>query len=198
MAHGCPCNNSVVTHSHDCLQQIHVFHDKWAWKLVQLARLIPEFNLTNGLLYMLWCYIHYARVCYARDCSKYEDFLFRGSLLVSKLLKQGYSSRKLQTTFRNYYCHHTDIVHNFDTFRSVTYVEGVVRQLWLRTGFLFFSPRIVTGATCGAGNAHSFRNKWFHPLIIYTLHTLSVQGLCLRIHWKSLTAFINTYILFIW
>ena len=29
---------------------------------------------------------------YARICSKYEDFLFRGSILVSKLLKQGYSS----------------------------------------------------------------------------------------------------------
>ena len=33
--------------------------------------------------------IHYARVCL-----QYEDFLFRGSILVSKLLKQGYSSRK--------------------------------------------------------------------------------------------------------
>ena len=34
-------------------------------------------------------------ICYARVCSKYEDFLFRGSILVSKLLKQGYSSQKL-------------------------------------------------------------------------------------------------------
>ena len=31
--------------------------------------------------------IHYDRVC-----SKYEDFMFRGSILVSRLLKQGYSS----------------------------------------------------------------------------------------------------------
>ena len=39
---------------------------------------------------------------YARVCSKYEDILFRGYILVSKLLKQGYSARKLQTTFRKF------------------------------------------------------------------------------------------------
>ena len=46
---------------------------------------------------------------HARVCSKYEVFLFRGSILVSKLLKQGYSSRLLfedamiviQTLFTN-------------------------------------------------------------------------------------------------
>ena len=32
---------------------------------------------------------------YARVCSKYEDFLFRGSTLVSKLLRQGYSNFRL-------------------------------------------------------------------------------------------------------
>ena len=51
----------------------------------------------------------------ARVCSKYENVLFRGSILVSKLLKQGYSSRKLQTTFRKCYGRHTDLVHKFDT-----------------------------------------------------------------------------------
>ena len=56
---------------------------------------------------------------YARVCSKYEDFLFWGSILVSKLLKQGYSSRKFQTIFRKLYGRHTDLVHKFDT--SVTY-----------------------------------------------------------------------------
>ena len=54
---------------------------------------------------------------YARVCSKYEDFLFKGSILISKLLKQIslYSSRKLQTTFRKFYGRHTDIVHKFYT-----------------------------------------------------------------------------------
>ena len=41
--------------------------------------------------------IRYARVCL-------KDFLFRGSILVSKLLKQGYSSHKLQTGFIGMVC----------------------------------------------------------------------------------------------
>ena len=52
---------------------------------------------------------------YARACSKYEDFLFRGSILVSKLLKQGYSSRKHKTTFRKFYDRHTYLVYKYDT-----------------------------------------------------------------------------------
>ena len=53
---------------------------------------------------------------YARVCSKYEDFLFRGSIPISKLLKQGYSSRNsFQTTFRKFYGRHTDLVNKFDT-----------------------------------------------------------------------------------
>ena len=40
---------------------------------------------------------------YAGVCSKYEDILFKGSILVAKLVKQGYSSHKLQTTFRKLY-----------------------------------------------------------------------------------------------
>ena len=54
-------------------------------------------------------------ICYARVCSKYEDFLCRESIMVSKLLKQGYSSRKLQTTFRKFDGHQADLVHKFDT-----------------------------------------------------------------------------------
>ena len=34
---------------------------------------------------------------HAPVCSKYEDFRFRGYILVSNLLKEGYSSRKLHT-----------------------------------------------------------------------------------------------------
>ena len=32
---------------------------------------------------------------YQRTCAQYEDFLFRGSIMVSMLLKQGYSSEIL-------------------------------------------------------------------------------------------------------
>ena len=69
---------------------------------------------------------------YARVGSKYEDFLFRESILVTKLLKQGYSSR---TTFRKLYGGHTDhtIWH-----LCVTYVEWSVHWLWHMTGFQLF------------------------------------------------------------
>ena len=39
---------------------------------------------------------------YARVCSRYNDFLYRGSILTSKLLKQGYSVEKLKTAFRKF------------------------------------------------------------------------------------------------
>ena len=54
-------------------------------------------------------------IYYDRVCSKYEDFLFRVSILVSKLLKQIYSSQKLQTIFLKFYGRHTDLVHKFVT-----------------------------------------------------------------------------------
>ena len=53
---------------------------------------------------------------YARVCSKYEDFLCRGSILVSK--KQGYSSRKLLITFPKLNGSHTYLVHKLDTYVS--------------------------------------------------------------------------------
>ena len=58
-------------------------------------------------------------------------------------------------TFRQSYGRHT----NLDQF-CVTYVEGF-GDTWLGSSCFGY---IVTGATCGAGNAHSFRNTWFHPL----------------------------------
>ena len=66
---------------------------------------------------------------------------------------------------------------------------------------------IVTCAACGAGNAHSFRNTWFHSFwgvhdfthslyIHYIWLNLSVLGLCLRIWlsaWIGLAALSRTY-----
>ena len=66
------------------------------------------------------------RICYARACSKYEDFLFRRSILVSKLLSQGYYSRKLQTNFRKLYGRHAYHVHKFSISVSHNYVKGFV------------------------------------------------------------------------
>ena len=44
---------------------------------------------------------------YARVCSRYNDFLYRGSILTSKLLRQGYSVEKLKTAFRKFYGRHS-------------------------------------------------------------------------------------------
>ena len=65
-----------------------------------------------------------------------------------------------------------------------------------------FIKWIVTGATCETGNAHSFRNTWFHDFthsLVYALLNLSVLELCLRLNdsglfsWISLTALSWTY-----
>ena len=93
-------------------------------------------------------------ISYARVCSKYEDFLLRGSILVSKLLKQGYSSRKLQTTFRKFYGRHTDLVHKFDT--SVSHMlNGMFTKCDIRLVSSYFG-QIMTGATCGTGKCSLF------------------------------------------
>ena len=70
-------------------------------------------HVYNAKVY--YYYVGAKLIRYALVCSKYEDFLFRGSILVSKLMQQGYSSRKLQTTFRKFYRRHTDIIYKFDT-----------------------------------------------------------------------------------
>ena len=56
-----------------------------------LSTNIPEFPAYGIFISQL--------IRYARVSSKYEDFLFKGSILGSKLVKQRYSSHKLQSTF---------------------------------------------------------------------------------------------------
>ena len=132
------------------------------------------------------------------------------SIHLSKLLKQTYSSRKLQTTVRKFDGRHTDLPCSQIWHFCVTYVEGFVRKLWHMTGsqllFLNKSWRVP-----------HVRRKWsllpqhlislplgssrFYPLMIYTLQNLSVVGLCLRINDSGLfacisqTALSQTYII---
>ena len=92
-----------------------------------------------------------------------------------------------QTTFREFYGRHTDLVHKCDT--SVSHMlNGLFTNCDIRlvSSYLVW---IVTGATCGAENSHSFRNTWLlslwgvHDLPIhYILLNLSVLALCLRIN----------------
>ena len=77
-------------------------------------------NMQKSYMYVLFevtghknigMYNHYITVdtmIYSSFWSKYEDFLFRGSILTSKLLSQGYYTHKPLTTFCD--CH----VHEFD------------------------------------------------------------------------------------
>ena len=115
---------------------------------------------------------------YARVCSKYEDFLFRGSILISKLLKQGYSSRKLQTNFRKFYGRHTHLVHKFDT--SVSHMlKGLFTNcdIWLVSLFGGKSWRVPhVGRKCSLFPEHliSLTLGSFHPFIIHVLLNLSI------------------------
>ena len=108
------------------------------------------------------------------------------------------------------YGRHTDLVHKFDTYVSHSWsvCSPTVTYNWFPV-ILCKSWRVPH--VCGAGNAHSFRNTWFHYfwgvhdftnsyIHLYVLLNLSVLGLCLRIDdsglfaWISLTALSRTYL----
>ena len=112
------------------------------------------------------------------------------------------------TTFRKFHCH-TDIVHKFDT--SVSHMlKGLFNScdIWLVSSYFVY---IVTGATCGAGNAQSFRKTWFHSVLgvhdfTHSLYMHSgickskdyVYGLITSLFaWISLTALFWTYYIYI-
>ena len=61
-------------------------------------------------------------------CSKYEDFLLRGFILVSKLLNQGYSSWKLHLLFGMFMVVIQTLLINL-TFMYHIYVEGFDHQM---------------------------------------------------------------------
>ena len=103
---------------------------------------------------------------FARLFSKHEDIL-RGSILVAKLLKQGYSSQKLHCS--------RDILHG--NFRLLlrnymvaihTYVSHMLKGLFTNcdTWLVSLFWKIVTGATCGAQHWKSdIQQLWFeNPL----------------------------------
>ena len=122
-----------------------------------------------------------------------------------KVIEAGYSSRKLQTTFRKFYGH-TDFLHTCDTS-----VSHLLKGLFTKCDIWLISSKnlIVTGATCVAWNAHSFQNTWFHYLwgvhdcthSFYTcIHyricqfTDYVYGITTGLFaWISLTALFRTY-----
>ena len=115
-------------------------------------------------------------------CSRlFEMWEFSVQMISSgfKVLRQGYYSRKFQTNFRKLYCH-TDLVHKFDMLKDLL----TNCDIWLH-GVQLICGWIVTGATCEAGDGHSFRNTWFQ-----SLWNLLFLGLCLRINYSGLFAWI--------
>ena len=81
-------------------------------KFPYLSRNIPESPAYGVFVSQL--------IRYAQVCSKYEDFLFRGSILVSKLLKQG--SQKIQSTFRKFYDRHTNLFFLFTNLTPLCHI----------------------------------------------------------------------------
>ena len=75
------------------------------------------------------CVCSVSRPCqFASIFYKYID-MGKISIHWSKLLKQGYSSQKLQTTVRKFDGRHTDLPCSQIGHFCVTYVEGFVRKL---------------------------------------------------------------------
>ena len=85
---------------------------------------------------------------YARANTFYHDFVHRCRQLVTRLVLQGYTSAKLISTFGKFYGHHRDLLMKYDIPMSHMASDMFDSE----------NSRVVTGATCGAGNAHSFRN----------------------------------------
>ena len=50
---------------------------------------------------------------YARACVKYSDFLERGQLLSQKLLSQGYTKPRLESSLRKFYGRHHELVDHY-------------------------------------------------------------------------------------
>ena len=138
----CMCEIHNILLKFAYANQVGVFMALRAHSLQHKVHFYPD--IATGFQISIYCHMVSTKTytCitrYARVCSKYGDFLFRVlvSILVSKLLKQRYSSRKLQTTFRKFYGRHTDLVHKFDT--SVSHMlNGLLTNcdIWLVSSYL--------------------------------------------------------------
>ena len=148
-------------------------------------------NIPEYLPMVLW----FKWIRYVRVCSKYEDFLFRGYILFSKLLKQGYLfltetstyfSEILWSSYRP--CSHIGHL-------CVTYVDWSVHWLWHMTVFQLFCVNRdgchMWGRKCSLFSEHLISlplgSSWFYSFAIYmylhcVLLNLSVLGPCLQIN----------------
>ena len=100
---------------------------------------------------------------------------FRGAILVSKILRQGYSSPKLQTTSGKYMAVIQTLFTKLTLLCHICWrVCSPTVDIWMVS---YSFEWIVTGTTCGAGNAPSFRNTWFH--FFWEVHDLPIHNVCI-------------------
>ncbi len=52
-------------------------------------------------------------VAFARACSDFDQFEYRHKILVTKLLKQGYSAKRLHSTFVKFTQNHNNLVSKY-------------------------------------------------------------------------------------
>ena len=106
---------------------------------------------------------------------KHEAFLCRWSILVSN----HWSWDILHGTSRLLLGNYMVIIHTL--FTNLTLLWHICWRVYSTTvTFDWFAVFFlnVTGATCGAGNAHSFWNTWLHSLwdVHYFTHSLYIQN----------------------
>ena len=156
-----------------------IYPEEVKLRTLHMLDLYPEFDsqFYTWLWQTLWLWFHCCQICHilsiiipeypaygvfvskircARVRSKYADCLFRGYILISKLHRQGYYSRKLQTTFRKFMV--------------------VIQTLFTNT----FESHMLMGLFINSAIWHLMSlplGSSFHPFIIYSLHNLSVYGL---------------------
>ena len=122
-------------------------------------------------------------------------------------MKEGYYSRKHQTTFRKFYGHHTDLVHTFDT--SVSHICLMVCSLnvtydWFPVilGKLWRVPHVGQEilTLSGTPDITPFGEFMILPIrYIYIVYYWICLRICLRINdsglfaWISLAALARTY-----
>ena len=139
---------------------------------------IPEFPACGVFISQL--------IRYARVCSKYEYFLFRGFILVSTLLRReilhenfrlfSENSMVVQNLFSNLtlLCHICWMV--CSPTLTNDWFPVILCKAWLvsHMGQEMLFPEHTMSLPLGS--------SWFHPLSIYTSHILSVYGLCFWIN----------------
>ena len=76
---------------------------------------------------------------YARACSSYCDFIYRGKALTTKLVEQGYVKNRLKVYGRKFYGRYNDLVRSYNV--SLTQFLGDL-SLWYYSHFWLVANRI--------------------------------------------------------